>query len=354
MSKITLPNIASGYASTTQLNSALDAIEAEFQNKVLYRDNPTGEPNQMEQDLDMNSNAINNVTDLTAVNITAETLVIDGIDIADQVALSETYANNSAASATASQNSYLAAAGVYDTFDDRYLGPKEGTPYTDNDGNTLLVGALYFNTTSDTLHVWSGSQWILIPVVEQGQLESFKYTATANQTTFSGPDDNGNTLQYAVDRLIVTLNGVVLEQGTEVTATSGTSVVLQVGASASDELNVYAFSAINLGDAQPLIVTTTTLSTLVINPATTDQYHITALASNLTISNPVGSTFSGKKILLRIKDNGTSRTLTWGTAFYPLGAALPTATIAGKTLYLGFIYNATTSKWDLLGSIKEA
>lgn len=64
MAKITLPTISSGYATTTQLNNAFDTIEAEFQNKVLYRNNPTGEPNQMEQDFDMNGYKILNAGDI--------------------------------------------------------------------------------------------------------------------------------------------------------------------------------------------------------------------------------------------------------------------------------------------------
>jgi hypothetical protein len=74
MAKLTLPTISSGYATTTQLNTAFDAIETELQNKVLYRDNPVGEPNVMEQDLDMNSNKIINVGDIEVggVNVITE------------------------------------------------------------------------------------------------------------------------------------------------------------------------------------------------------------------------------------------------------------------------------------------
>ena len=74
MAKITLPTISSGYATTTQLNNAFDAIETELQNKVLYRDNPVGEPNVMEQDLDMNGNSILNVSDIEVggVNVITE------------------------------------------------------------------------------------------------------------------------------------------------------------------------------------------------------------------------------------------------------------------------------------------
>jgi hypothetical protein len=60
MAKINISNISSGYASTTALNNAFDAIETQLNSKVLYRDNPSGEPNQMENDLDMNGNDILN------------------------------------------------------------------------------------------------------------------------------------------------------------------------------------------------------------------------------------------------------------------------------------------------------
>jgi hypothetical protein len=74
MAKITLPTISSGYATTTQLNNAFNQIETELQDKVLYRDNPAGEPNVMEQDLDMNGNSIINVADIEVggVNVITE------------------------------------------------------------------------------------------------------------------------------------------------------------------------------------------------------------------------------------------------------------------------------------------
>ena len=61
MAKITLDTITSSYAATSLFQSNFTAIEDELNDKVLYRDNPTGEANQMENDLDMNSNDILNV-----------------------------------------------------------------------------------------------------------------------------------------------------------------------------------------------------------------------------------------------------------------------------------------------------
>ena len=76
MAKIDLPTISSGYASNTTFNTTFTTIENEFQQKVLYRDNPSGEPNSMQNDLDMNSNDINNVKDITMTG----DFTVDGVD----------------------------------------------------------------------------------------------------------------------------------------------------------------------------------------------------------------------------------------------------------------------------------
>ena len=65
MAKITLSNVASGY-NRQSINTNFEEIETALEDKVLYRDNPTGEPNQMEQDIDMNGNSLLNYgTNLT-------------------------------------------------------------------------------------------------------------------------------------------------------------------------------------------------------------------------------------------------------------------------------------------------
>jgi len=76
VAKIDLPTISSGYASNTTFNTTFTTIENEFQQKVLYRNNPTGEPNSMQNDLDMNSNDISNVKDITMTG----DFTVDGVD----------------------------------------------------------------------------------------------------------------------------------------------------------------------------------------------------------------------------------------------------------------------------------
>lgn len=70
-----------------------------------------------------------------------------------------TSASNASSSATSAANSATAAAASFDSFDDRYLGAKSSAPTVDNDGNALLTGALYWNSTSNTLNTWTGSAW---------------------------------------------------------------------------------------------------------------------------------------------------------------------------------------------------
>jgi len=64
-----------------------------------------------------------------------------------------------AASAVAASSSATAAAASYDSFDDRYLGSKTSDPSVDNDGNALITGAIYWNSASSVMKVWTGSAW---------------------------------------------------------------------------------------------------------------------------------------------------------------------------------------------------
>ena len=71
-----------------------------------------------------------------------------------------TSAANAATSATQAATSATNAAASYDSFDDRYLGAKATAPTVDNDGDALLTGALYYDTTDSAMKVYSGSVWL--------------------------------------------------------------------------------------------------------------------------------------------------------------------------------------------------
>jgi hypothetical protein len=156
---------------------------------------------------------------------------------ATAAATSETNAGNSATSAASSATS---AAASYDSFDDRYLGAKSSAPALDNDGDALIAGALYFNTTTDIMYVYGGSGWQAAGSSVNGTSNRNTYTATAGQTAFAATYDPGYVDAY--------LNGVKLISGTDFTATSGTSIVLSSGAAVGDTVDIVGFGTFVVAD----------------------------------------------------------------------------------------------------------
>ena len=282
----TITTIASGYYSRTALNTNFTSIDTAFDN-TLSLDGST--PNAMAADFDLGNNDLLNVgtingatatglsatlttvagisADITTVGgISADVTTVAGVSAeiaaspanaaaaatsASNAATSETNASNSASasasSATDSANSAAAAASALDSFDDRYLGSKAVEPTLDNDGAALISGALYFNSVANEMRVYDGANWIAATSAGSASLILYEYTATSSQTTFSGADDNAATMSYTAGNIQVVMNGVILDPS-DFTATSGTSVVLAVGAATSDILNVYAFKSFTVAD----------------------------------------------------------------------------------------------------------
>ena len=159
---------------------------------------------------------------------------------ATSAAAAATSASNAATSETNAGNSASAAAASFDSFDDRYLGAKSSAPATDNDGDPLITGALYFDTTANLMKVYDGSAWVDAGSAVNGTSERNVYTATGGQTSFASTYDVGFVDVY--------LNGVKLIAGTDFTATDGLSVVLATGATAGDTVDIVAYGAFNIAD----------------------------------------------------------------------------------------------------------
>jgi hypothetical protein len=104
----------------------------------------------------------------------------------------------------------------------------------------------------------------------------------------------------------------------------------------------------------PRVAATTSSATPTPNANTTDVYILTAQAAAAFFTNPTGSPVQGQTLTIRIKDNGTARALTYDTQYRPVGVALPTTTVISKTMYQGYRYNATDTKWDLVAVSLEA
>jgi hypothetical protein len=155
---------------------------------------------------------------------------------AGSASAASTSATNASNSATAAANSATAAAASYDSFDDRYLGQKAADPSTDNDGNPLITGALYFNTTTDVMRVYNGSAWQNVASVPDLVVEQ-TFTASAGQTSATF------TAGYDVGFLYVYVNGVLLFPS-EIVATNGSTVTFNTPLALNDQVRMLAYKSV--------------------------------------------------------------------------------------------------------------
>jgi hypothetical protein len=174
-------------------------------------------------------------------------LTLAGAPTQNLHAATKLYVDDVAGSATAAAASAAAAAASYDSFDDRYLGSKSSAPSVDNDGNALVTGALYWNSTSNTMFVWSGSAWGSIS--SSAEIYRYRYTASGGETSVSGADANGATLSYLVGKEQVYLNGVLLARTSDYTASNGTSISSLSALTAGDILEIITFTSFEVANA---------------------------------------------------------------------------------------------------------
>jgi hypothetical protein len=174
-------------------------------------------------------------------------LTLAGAPSSNLHAATKLYVDDVAGSATAAAASATAAANALDSFDDRYLGAKSSAPSVDNDGNALLTGALYWNTVSNVMFVWSGSAWGSIS--SAAEIYRYRYTASGGETSISGVDANGATLSYIVGKEQVYLNGVLLARTSDYTASNGSSITSLAALTASDIVEIITFTSFEVANA---------------------------------------------------------------------------------------------------------
>jgi hypothetical protein len=192
---------------------------------------------------------LNSTTGTLLGNLAAGGFKVTGLGTptSDADAATKVYVDAVAGSATAAAASAAAAATSYDDFDDRYLGAKSTAPTLDNDGNTLGVGAIYWNSVTNQMFAWTGSAWGSIS--STADIYRFRFTAAGGETTISGLDDNGLTLAYIPGKEQVYLNGVLLVRTTDYTASNGSSLTSLAALAASDIVEIITFTAFELADS---------------------------------------------------------------------------------------------------------
>jgi hypothetical protein len=115
-----------------------------------------------------------------------------------------TSASSAATSAASAETAAISSATIYDNFDDRYLGAKSTAPTVDNDGNALITGAMYFNSVTGVMGVWSGSAWVAINTTSSYSAPTLGSTLIPSGTTVT-------TLEGVVD-IVLTGPGSITDE----------------------------------------------------------------------------------------------------------------------------------------------
>ena len=233
-------------SATASAASATAAATAKTNAETAETNAETAETNAAASATTATTKAAEAATSATSASTsasTATTKASEAATSASNAATSETNAGTSASTATtkASEASTSAsnaatseanAAASYDDFDDRYLGAKSSAPTTDNDGDALVTGALYFNTSSNSMKVWSGSAWLDAYASLSGAL-----IATNNLSDLNNAGTARTNLGLGTAATTAATDYATAAQGTKVDG-------IEAGADVTDTTNVTAAGAL--------------------------------------------------------------------------------------------------------------
>jgi hypothetical protein len=235
------------------------------------------------------------------------------------------------------------------------------TAITDNDttitayaGKVIDIEGVKFDGGSITEGAWAGT------VITTAKGGTGVANGANNTITFTGnytlgltlSDNTSVTLPTSGTLATVTGTGDAITVGTiELGNASDTTLSRSAaGVLAVESVVIPSISSTNTltnKRVTPRVGTTTSSATPTINTDNYDAYSITAQEEAITsfTTNLSGTPTNFQKLLIRIKDNGTARAITWGASFEDGSQALPTTTVVGKTLLVGLIYDSVDSKW---------
>ena len=186
------------------------------------------------------TNGAAQVTLATAQKAIAVTKASEAAASASTASTQATAASSSATAAASSATGAASSASNAATTTALTMGAGSTNPTTAVGGGALVTGALFFNTTANSMKVYNGSSWADAGSAVNGTSQRVSYTATANQTTFSVIYDAGFVDVY--------LNGIKLHLAVDFTGTSGTNIVLATGATVGDIVDIVSYGAFNVAN----------------------------------------------------------------------------------------------------------
>jgi hypothetical protein len=281
------------------------------------------------------SNATASFTSVSAATVTISGGSINGTTIGNSVPAAGTF--TSLSSASGAFNGTIGA----------------GTPNTGAFSN-LSSSGVYTNTVTDgsvPMIVTSTARVSNLNVARSGFSDQATITDdTSTSATFYPTFVSGVSGQRA---LAVSSTKYTFNPSTGALAVSGTFTSGTL--TPTNPLGIaYGGTGTTTGFANPRVVAVASASSITPNADTTDiltQINSVA-AGTLTVNAPTGTPYSGQKIIFRITSTNV-QTLTFNAIYQSsTDIGFPAALSgASKTDYMGFMYNSTSNKWQLLAKV---
>tara|TARA_R100001198_G_scaffold96681_1_gene87817 strand:- start:1 stop:1470 length:1470 start_codon:yes stop_codon:yes gene_type:complete len=125
--------------------------------------------------------------------VDAASATTSATNAANSATAAATSATNAATSETNAATSETNAANSFDSFDDRFLGTKASDPTLDNDGNALVEGAMYYNSTDNDIRFYNGSSWDAPATQAATSATASASSATASATSATASASSAST-----------------------------------------------------------------------------------------------------------------------------------------------------------------
>ena len=210
---------------------------------------------------------------------------------------------------------------------------KETVDYTAANGTSIVLNSAADSGNELAITSFSGGK------VSAGGINTFSFVADSGQTSFTGADANGTTLDYSAGNTQVFLNGILLDDA-DYTATNGSSIVLASAADSADYINVASYHML-----QSSVWNTTSTN---INASAGDKLFVDVSSGTVQVTLPVGPSMGDEIRIIDGEGNAATNNITVARNGSKIQSSDSDFIIDFDRAGVGFVYYNATNGWVLI------